>query len=85
MFFNWLAGSNAPAWVAQAKSRPLLESIGTSIENMLPEDPENAILKRLNKNAPVAGPDTDGGAATDSGDAASPDDEAPSGNAPANN
>ena len=25
LFFNWLAGAKAPAWVAEAKSRPLLE------------------------------------------------------------
>ena len=28
LFFNWLVGANAPAWIAKAKSRPLLESIG---------------------------------------------------------
>ncbi|WP_395447474.1 CvpA family protein [Aminobacter sp. UC22_36] len=57
LFFNWLVGPNAPAWVADAKSRPLLESIGTSIENLLPEDPENSILKKLNSQGgePEAG------------------------------
>ncbi len=80
MFFNGLAGANAPAWVTQAKSRPLLESIGTSIENMLPEDPENAILKRLNREnaAPEAGPET--APAPDGGDQSAPDDEAPANN-----
>jgi membrane protein required for colicin V production len=48
MFFNWLAGDKAPDWITGAKSRPLLESIGAKIESMLPEDPENSILKRLN-------------------------------------
>ncbi len=47
LFFNWLVGANPPAWVAEAKSRPLLESIGSKIEEMLPDDPENSILKRL--------------------------------------
>jgi len=47
LFFNWLVGANPPAWVAEAKSRPLLESIGAKIEEMLPDDPENSILKRL--------------------------------------
>ena len=28
LFFNWLVGVNTPAWIANAKSRPLLESIG---------------------------------------------------------
>jgi membrane protein required for colicin V production len=54
MFFNWLAGANAPGWIANAKSRPLLESIGAWIEGMLPEDPENAILKKLNPDQPAA-------------------------------
>ncbi|WP_315919575.1 CvpA family protein [Mesorhizobium sp. SP-1A] len=86
MFFNWLAGSNAPAWVAQAKSRPLLESIGTSIENMLPEDPENTILKRLNKQGTTPEAGTGGEATTpapDAGDQSAPDDEAPPANPPA--
>ncbi|MHA6643265.1 CvpA family protein [Mesorhizobium sp. A623] len=56
MFFNWLAGDKAPAWISGAKSRPLLESIGTKIESMLPEDPENSILKRL--NGAIAEPQT---------------------------
>jgi len=47
LFFNWLAGANTPAWVTDAKSRPLLESIGTTIESFLPDDPDNSILKRL--------------------------------------
>ncbi len=47
LFFNWLVGTNPPAWIAQAKSRPLLESIGATLERMLPDDPENSILKRL--------------------------------------
>jgi len=60
LFFNWLVGSKPPAWVAEAKSRPLLESIGRSIENMLPADPENSILKRLapDEAAPEAGAET---------------------------
>lgn len=77
MFFNWLAGTNAPTWMAEAKSRPLLESIGTSIENMLPEDPENAILKRLNKSAPTAEAEGETPSVPDSGEMASPGTDAP--------
>ena len=60
LFFNWLVGANAPAWVTQAKSGPLLESIGTALENMLPDDPENSILKRLSPggDAPPEGAET---------------------------
>ena len=53
LFFNWLVGTNTPAWIAEAKSRPLLESIGTALENMLPDDPENSILKRLSPGGPA--------------------------------
>jgi membrane protein required for colicin V production len=55
LFFNWLAGAKAPAWVADAKSRPLLEQIGAKLQSLLPEDPENAILKKLNPNQPATG------------------------------
>ncbi len=47
LFFNWLVGSNPPAWIAAAKSRPLLEDIGNRLQALLPDDPENSILKRL--------------------------------------
>jgi membrane protein required for colicin V production len=47
LFFNWLVGTNPPPWVAQAKSRPLLESIGAYVQALLPEDPENTIFKRF--------------------------------------
>jgi len=47
LFFNWLVGSNPPGWVAQAKSRPFLEDIGAWIEGLLPDDPENSILKQI--------------------------------------
>ncbi len=53
MFYNWLVpeSTDQPAWVAQAKSKPLLESIGDSIVQMLPDDPEKTIIDRL-KPAP---------------------------------
>ena len=47
LFFNWLVGANPPAWVTQAKSAPLLENIGARLQALLPDDPENSILKRL--------------------------------------
>ena len=58
LFFNWLAGANSPAWITNAKSRPLLESIGKAIEDALPADPENSILKRLSPDEPAAEPET---------------------------
>ncbi|TGQ46702.1 CvpA family protein [Mesorhizobium sp. M00.F.Ca.ET.216.01.1.1] len=92
LFFNWLAGAKAPAWVADAKSRPLLESIGAKLESLLPEDPENAILKQLNPGQPAAEPGTETPTAPDApaADAPATGDEAPApddseGDAPADN
>ena len=48
MFFNWLVANNPPAWVANAKSRPMLEAVGGKIQSLLPDDPENSIFDRLN-------------------------------------
>ncbi|WP_157015190.1 CvpA family protein [Mesorhizobium xinjiangense] len=47
LFFDWLVADNKPAWVSEAKSRPLLEGVGVTLQNMLPDDPENSILERL--------------------------------------
>jgi membrane protein required for colicin V production len=47
LFFNWLVGSNPPDWVTNAKSRPLLESVGNWIQGLLPDDPENSIFDKL--------------------------------------
>ncbi len=64
LFFNWLVGANPPAWIANAKSRPMLEDIGRRLQALLPEDPEKSILKRLHPDSGEA-PDTapEGGAA----------------------
>ncbi|CAN7625803.1 CvpA family protein [Mesorhizobium sp. LjRoot246] len=94
LFFNWLAGAKAPAWVTEAKSRPLLEQIGAKLESLLPEDPENAILKKLNPNQPAAetpaapdAPAADAPAGGDDANTPAPDDNdatPPADNAPAN-
>jgi membrane protein required for colicin V production len=47
LFFSWLVGARMPYWVENAKSKPLLESIGARLQEFLPEDPENTILRRL--------------------------------------
>ena len=47
LFFNWLVGANPPAWVSEAKSKPMLESIGAWLQGILPDDPENSILNRI--------------------------------------
>ena len=48
MFFNWFVHPDQqPGWILQAKSRPILLSIGERLVAVLPEDPEQAILDRL--------------------------------------
>ncbi len=69
-FFLWLA-QTTPAWVAQSKSRPILEALGTSLMDALPQDLE-ASLKKVFGNRGGSG-----------GDAAqAPDDSPPDGPAP---
>lgn len=47
LFFNWLVPQGQPGWIANAKSKPMLESIGEGIVQMLPDDPEQSIIDRL--------------------------------------
>ena len=62
LFFTWLAGSNMPGWVANAKSRPLLEGVGAWVEELMPENPESLIPDLSGDDAPAdsgATPPTD--------------------------
>ena len=54
LFFNWLVTDNQPAWVAQAKSKPMIDQLGAKLVALLPEDPESTILKRLKPGTPAA-------------------------------
>lgn len=47
LFFNWLVAANQPPWIAEAKSKPLLDSLGQSLINMLPDNPDTSIIDRL--------------------------------------
>lgn len=58
LFFVWLVpDKQRPDWVTQAKSRMVLQGTGDWLMSLLPDDPENTILKRLKK----PGSDTDSG------------------------
>ena len=50
-FFNWLVPSPQPGWIAEAKSKPLLDSLSDRLKAVLPEDPEGTILNRLKPSA----------------------------------
>ena len=64
LFFAWLVPDRSqPEWVRSAKSKLVLQNTGQWLMSMLPDDPENTILKRLKKpkledqDTPDAGPD----------------------------
>jgi len=58
LFFVWLVpDKQRPDWVTQAKSRMVLQGTGDWLMSLLPDDPENTILKRLKK----PGSETDSG------------------------
>ena len=71
LFFAWLVPAKTqPSWVANAKSKVVLQSTGDWLMSMLPDDPESTILKRLKKpqpedaEPPDAAPNQRGGLAT---------------------
>jgi membrane protein required for colicin V production len=50
LFFAWLVPARTqPSWVANAKSKVVLQSTGDWLMSMLPDDPESTILKRLKR------------------------------------
>jgi membrane protein required for colicin V production len=52
-FFVWLVPEKQrPDWVQQAKSRAVLDASGEWLKGLLPDDPENTILKKFKKNKP---------------------------------
>src|SRR5882757_1357991 len=52
-FFIWLVpDKQQPDWIRGAKSRTVLDSTGEWLKGLLPDDPENTILKRFKKNKP---------------------------------
>ena len=48
MGFIWLADENEPDWVANAKSRPMLVSIGTNIRDSLPANLDQVVKNLFN-------------------------------------
>ena len=53
LFFAWLVPPRTqPSWVANAKSKVVLQSTGDWLMSLLPDDPESTILKRLKRPRP---------------------------------
>jgi len=71
IFFDWLV-PNPPAWVAEARTKPVLDDIGQRIMAALPEDAEAAIMKRL-KGEPDTSEDASPPAEATDGAGAAPD------------
>src|SRR5260221_4257561 len=56
LFFSWLVpDKQRPDWISAAKSRTVLDGTGQWLMSLLPDDPENTILKRFKKNKPDDG------------------------------
>lgn len=62
LFLNFfIAPDRQPIWIAEAKSKPWLDSIGSDLLNRLPEDPEAEIMERFRSDdAERQAPQTEG-------------------------
>lgn len=58
LFFNWLVTSDQPAWIANAKSKPLLDNLGQKLVELLPADPDTSFIDKLTPSGTDAA-DTD--------------------------
>jgi membrane protein required for colicin V production len=53
LFLNFfIAPDRQPEWIAMAKTKPWLDSLGQDLMNRLPEDPEGEFMQRL-RGAPA--------------------------------
>ena len=60
VFFNWLvAPPQQPKWVSEAKSKPLIDSLGAKLVNVLPENADSRFFDGIagvsGRNRPSAG------------------------------
>jgi membrane protein required for colicin V production len=64
LFLNFfIAPDRQPSWIAAAKTKPWLDSMGSDLLNRLPDDPEAEIMERLRGEQaapPGAQPNADG-------------------------
>ena len=47
LFFNWLVADNQPTWVANARTKPLLDNLGERLVAAMPENPQEEIMRRV--------------------------------------
>ena len=56
LLFTWAVPDKQPSWITNAKSKPLLDSLGEQLMGLLPKDPESALQKfKPQQNAPASG------------------------------
>ena len=69
LFFNWFMPDESlqPSWVAQAKSKPLLNAVGGRLMAALPEDPEREILEQFRNPLREDGTDDEAAGGADPG------------------
>lgn len=73
LFLNFfIAPDKQPVWIAEAKSKPWLDSIGNDLLARLPEDPEAEIMQRLRDSSDQAAPPAEGQADPDAAPDAGP-------------
>jgi membrane protein required for colicin V production len=51
IFFDWFVPKNQPAWVADARTKPILQATGEKLKEMLPDDPEGILAGFKKKGA----------------------------------
>ncbi len=69
LFFSWLV-EKPPSWVANARSEPLLADLGERLKAALPDDVEEALMKRFRHDDGEAPAGESDAAPADSGAAA---------------
>lgn len=89
LFLNFfIAPDKQPEWIAMAKTKPWLDSLGSDLMNQLPDDPEAEIMQRLRGGNTTAGtpptpdetvpePAAESGAAPPPSDGEPPDEDEP--------
>ena len=56
MFFNWLVDPpQRPDWITNAKSKPVIDDLGSKLIALLPEDVDSNILDRFKGKTPDGG------------------------------
>ncbi len=67
LFYNWLVPNNQPAWIADAKSKPVLESLGERLVAALPENAYETLDRLKPEEDDAAGGEAEDGGATGEG------------------